>query len=81
MSRRFDRRVPRGRDPQLNAGSFTCPVCQARSYHPDDVRYGYCGRCHAFTGADPVQVAARGSDGPLAAEDADAGSRLPRGAP
>ena len=30
--------------------SFTCPTCGATSYHPDDVRHGYCGHCHAFTG-------------------------------
>lgn len=30
--------------------SFTCPVCGAESWNPNDVRYGYCGRCHAFTG-------------------------------
>lgn len=29
--------------------SFTCPECGAVSYHPEDVRQGYCGRCHAFT--------------------------------
>jgi hypothetical protein len=32
-------------------GAFTCPVCGAVSHHADDVRYGYCGACHAFTGA------------------------------
>lgn len=31
--------------------SFRCPVCAAVSYHPEDIRHGYCGRCHAFTGA------------------------------
>lgn len=30
--------------------SFTCPDCGATSYHPEDVRHGYCGACHAFTG-------------------------------
>ena len=29
--------------------SFTCPVCQATSYHPEDAKQGYCGRCKAFT--------------------------------
>lgn len=33
--------------------SFTCPACGAVSHHPMDVRYGYCGRCHDFTG-DPT---------------------------
>lgn len=32
--------------------SFTCPreECGATSHHPMDVRYGYCWRCHDFTG-------------------------------
>lgn len=29
---------------------FTCPACKATSHHPDDLRYGYCGRCKDFTG-------------------------------
>lgn len=29
---------------------FTCPRCEKTSYHPDDVRNGYCGHCHQFTG-------------------------------
>lgn len=32
---------------------FTCPVCGASSSHPDDLKNGYCGRCHEFT-AEPV---------------------------
>lgn len=31
--------------------SFTCPDCGMTSYHPEDVRQGYCGNCHAFTGS------------------------------
>ena len=31
--------------------SFTCPQCGATSHHPMDVKEGYCGRCHARTGA------------------------------
>jgi ribosomal protein S27AE len=38
------------------APSFTCPDCGATSYHPEDVRHGYCGRCHAFTGEDTSRV-------------------------
>ena len=30
---------------------FTCPRCRKTSRHPDDKRYGYCGNCHAYTGA------------------------------
>lgn len=29
--------------------SFTCPRCGMMSYHPDDVREGYCGSCHDWT--------------------------------
>lgn len=29
--------------------SITCPVCGMRSYHPMDVKEGYCGRCHDWT--------------------------------
>jgi hypothetical protein len=29
--------------------SITCPICAATSHHPEDVRQGYCGHCHAFT--------------------------------
>lgn len=32
--------------------SITCPRCGAKSYHPEDVRQGYCGRCHWWT-SDP----------------------------
>jgi hypothetical protein len=30
--------------------SFTCPACGRTSHHPEDIRNGYCGACHAFTG-------------------------------
>ena len=33
--------------------SITCPQCGMRSYHPTDVKTGYCGTCHAFT--SPVE--------------------------
>lgn len=33
------------------APQFVCPTCGAASWHPDDRRHGYCGRCHAFTAA------------------------------
>jgi hypothetical protein len=29
--------------------NITCPVCGMTSWNPNDVRYGYCGNCHAFT--------------------------------
>jgi len=31
--------------------SFTCPVCGMTSHNPNDVREGYCGNCHDWTGA------------------------------
>lgn len=37
----------------MTAPSFTCPRCGAVSYHPNDIREGYCGRCHDWTG-DPA---------------------------
>jgi hypothetical protein len=36
-----------------DAGGFTCPRCGRTSHHPDDVREGYCGACHDWTGAQP----------------------------
>lgn len=30
--------------------SITCPQCNRTSHHPEDVKYGYCGACHEFTG-------------------------------
>jgi hypothetical protein len=30
--------------------SFTCPCCEAVSYHLADIADGYCGRCHWLTG-------------------------------
>lgn len=36
--------------------TFTCPVCGETSHHPDDVRHGYCGRCHAFTRDEAARV-------------------------
>jgi hypothetical protein len=29
--------------------SITCPECGATSSHPQDVRQGYCPRCHWWT--------------------------------
>ncbi len=30
------------------APSVVCPLCGTRSFHPKDVEYRYCVRCHAF---------------------------------
>lgn len=29
--------------------SITCPRCGMTSYHPTDIRYGWCGNCHDHT--------------------------------
>ena len=34
----------------MSAPGFTCPRCGMTSHHPDDVREGYCGNCHDWTG-------------------------------
>lgn len=36
--------------PPSGAASFECPRCARVSYHPADVAFGYCGRCHDWTG-------------------------------
>ncbi len=33
-------------------GSITCPVCHRTSHNPQDVKYGYCGNCRAYTSHD-----------------------------
>lgn len=33
--------------------SITCPRCGRTSRNPNDVREGYCGNCHDWTGAPP----------------------------
>lgn len=30
--------------------AFVCPTCGARSWNPNDGKWGWCGRCHAHTG-------------------------------
>lgn len=30
------------------AETFTCPMCQRTSRHPEDVKHRYCGACHMF---------------------------------
>lgn len=35
--------------------SFTCPVCRRTSWNPNDVRHGYCGFCHDYTGTGEGQ--------------------------
>jgi hypothetical protein len=40
-------------DGAARLAAFTCPCCGATSPNPNDIREGYCGRCHWWTG-DPV---------------------------
>lgn len=42
--------------PDPTSPSFRCPECGAVSYHPEDIRQGYCGRCHKWTGEEPTQA-------------------------
>jgi hypothetical protein len=39
--------------PTAPCPSFRCPACGRVSYHPEDVRQGYCGACHDWTGTQP----------------------------
>lgn len=34
----------------MSEESFTCPRCGMTRHNPDDVREGYCGSCHDWTG-------------------------------
>ena len=43
--------IPLETAPPPSVPSFSCPRCGRTSYHPDDVREGYCGACHDWTGA------------------------------
>jgi hypothetical protein len=36
---------------EQNPQGFVCPECGKHSAHPKDLEFGYCGECHAFTGA------------------------------
>jgi hypothetical protein len=36
--------------------SITCPRCGRTSYNLNDIREGYCGNCHDWTSAKPVQI-------------------------
>jgi hypothetical protein len=39
-----------GHAPAVEPPGFTCPRCGRTSHHPDDIREGYCGACHDWTG-------------------------------
>lgn len=34
---------------------FTCPICGARSYNPNDAKHRYCARCHLFVDEPTVK--------------------------
>lgn len=54
MMREADARFEAIRDmdraPREDPPSFTCPKCGMTSYHPTDIKEGYCGNCHDWTG-------------------------------
>lgn len=35
---------------ELAEKTFECPACLRVSFHPSDLKYGYCGSCQDFTG-------------------------------
>lgn len=35
--------------PMPDQPSITCPRCGFTSFHPEDIRQGYCGRCNWWT--------------------------------
>src|SRR5207247_2471436 len=43
---------------------FECPRCERQSFHPKDVKEGYCGHCHDWTGRRESCDAARITPGP-----------------
>lgn len=42
--------------------SITCPRCLHTSYNPNDVREGYCGYCHDWTGGNAVRPSAASAE-------------------
>lgn len=48
--------VERGRKAQQAVDriitGFTCPRCGRTSHNPNDIREGYCGNCHDWTGEE-----------------------------
>lgn len=33
----------------MSESKITCPLCGMTSYNPNDIREGYCGKCHDWT--------------------------------
>jgi len=46
--------------------SITCPRCGMTSYNPNDIREGYCGSCHDFTGEPTERI-----EGPVTVKAGD----------
>lgn len=44
--------------PPRPVPSFTCPACGMISHHPEDVRQGYCAKCHDWTGGQRLGIPA-----------------------
>jgi hypothetical protein len=51
--------------------SFTCPKCWRTSYSAEDEQWGYCGNCHAFTGAINDGIYGRSSGGNSAGQEGE----------
>ncbi len=41
---------------------FQCPDCHRKSHNPNDIRAGYCGACHRFTGEPDPSLPDPGDD-------------------
>lgn len=54
--RRAGRDIPVCQPCAAAQAAFTCPRCSRTSHHPEDLRQGYCGACHDWTG-DAARVA------------------------
>jgi hypothetical protein len=46
--------------PEQRQRAFTCPKCWMTSYHPEDLRHGFCGNCHDYTSPPLTDVRALG---------------------
>jgi hypothetical protein len=43
-------RLAQGHLHRRHRDSFTCPRCGRTSWNPNDLKHGYCGACHDYTG-------------------------------
>lgn len=42
------------RSDRVEYAWITCPRCHRTSYHPQDIKEGYCGACHDWTTPRPT---------------------------